>query len=222
MERIGLTRELMALKAAEQLEDGMYVNLGIGLPSLVSDFIPNNIEVVLQSENGILGMSNIAKEEDWDPDLVNASGNPINVIPGVSYFDSALSFGMIRAGHIDICFLGAYQVSEQGDLANWRTATETKGGSVGGAMDLAAGAKKVIVLMDHITRSGIPRIVKECSIPVTAKKVVRTIITNLALMEVADNRLIVKEIAPGISIEDIKSLTEPDLIIAKDIQYMNL
>jgi len=213
---------LMALKAAKQLQDGMYVNLGIGLPSLVSDFIPPDIEVVLQSENGVLGLSNIAQEEEWDSDLVNASGNPVTVIPGASFFDSVISFGMIRGGHLDVCILGAYQVSEKGDLANWRTAEQKRGGSIGGAMDLAAVAKKVIVVMEHTTRSGTPRIVKSCSIPLTARGVVDTIISNLALIEVSSEGLLLKEIAPGVSVEDVQAVTESKIIVTKDLKTMDL
>ncbi len=216
----GLTRELMAIRAAQELQDGMFVNLGIGLPSLVSDFIPADRQVILQSENGVLGVGKIAEEQP-DTDLVNASGNPVSVIPGASFFDSGLSFAMIRGGHIDVCILGAFQVSEQGDLANWLTA-EQKAGGVGGAMDLAVGAKRVIVLMEHARNDGTPRIVKKCSLPLTGERIVKTIITNLAVIEIEKGRLWLKELAPGITVDEVQEATEPKLVISKDLKDMEL
>lgn len=216
----GLTPELMAIRAAIELRDGMYVNLGIGLPALVSDFIAPDKQVVLHSENGVLGVGRIAEETQWDTDLINASGNPVTLMPGHSFFDSAVSFAMVRGGRLDVSILGAFEVSANGDLANWRTAGQ-KVGSVGGAMDVATGAKRVIVLMEHTTRKGTPKIVKECRLPLTAKSVVNTIITNLALIEVTQHGLVVRELAPGVSLERVRELTEPPLIVDTAVKVMD-
>ena len=169
----GLTRELMALRIARELRDGMYINLGIGLPTIVSQWLPDEIDVIFQSENGILGYGPIADEDEQDLDLVNAGAQPVTLLPGASFFDSADSFAMIRGGLIDVTVLGAYQVSEKGDLANWTTSPEGIG-SIGGAMDLACGAKQIWVAMEHTTSSGSPRIVRECTYPLTASTVRET------------------------------------------------
>lgn len=216
----GLSRELIALRAAKELRDGMYVNLGIGLPTLVSQFIPEGMEVILHSENGVLGYGHIATEgKEMDIDLVNAGLQPIVLLPGASFFNHADSFAMIRGGHIDLTILGGYQVSEKGDLANWTTSLE-RVGAVGGAMDLASGAKRVIVLMQHVAVSGEPRIVKQCTYPLTAKAVVNTIVTNLALITVTSEGLLLEEVAPSVSIADIQAATEPTLIISPSLREM--
>jgi len=177
--KAGLSSELIALRAVKELQEGMYVNLGVGLPTLVSQFIPEDLEVMLHSENGILGYGSIANEGEMDVDLVNAGLQPVVLKPGASFFHHADSFAMIRGGHIDLTILGAHQVSEQGDLANWKT-PEEKVGAVGGAMDLVCGAKRVIVLMRHTTRSGKPRLVRQCTYPLTGRGVVNIVITDLA------------------------------------------
>ncbi|MFC1943712.1 3-oxoacid CoA-transferase subunit B [Chloroflexota bacterium] len=217
----GLSRELIAMRAAKELKDGYYVNLGIGLPTQVSSFIPEGIEVILHSENGILGFGRIANEKEIDPDLINAGSQPITLNPGAAFFDSADSFAMIRGGHIDVSVLGAFQVSERGDLANWMT-PERKVGSVGGSMDLVSGAKKVIITMEHVTRSGEPRIVKECTYPLTGRGVVGMIITNLAVVEVTPEGLLLKEVAPSVTPEEVQAVTEPKLRLAADLHEMEL
>lgn len=217
----GLSRELIALRAAKELQDGMYVNLGIGLPTLVSQFIPEEMEVVLHSENGILGYGRIANEEEMDVDLVNAGLQPVTLVPGASFFHHADSFAMIRGGHINLTFLGGHQVSEKGDLANWMTPQE-KVGAVGGAMDLVCGAERVMVLMQHTMKSGEPRIVKHCTYPLTGKEVVNTIITNLAFIEVTQEGLLLKEVAPYVSVADVQALTEPTLIVSPKLKEMEL
>jgi 3-oxoacid CoA-transferase subunit B len=217
----GLTRELMALRIARELKDGMYINLGIGLPTIVSQWLPDDIDVIFQSENGILGYGPIADEHEQDLDLVNAGAQPVTLLPGASFFDSADSFAMIRSGLIDVTVLGAYQVSEKGDLANWTTSLEGIG-SIGGAMDLACGAKQIWVAMEHTTSSGSPRIVRECTYPLTAKRSVKLIFTNLALIEVASEGLLLRELAPGVSLDEVLSATEPELVVSTELKEMNL
>ena len=220
--KAGLSRELIALRAARELSEGMYINLGIGLPTLVSQFIPEGMEVMLHAENGVLGYGSITTEgSEMDIDLVNAGLQPITLRPGASFFNHADSFAMIRGGHIDLAILGGYQVSEKGDLANWTTSSE-KVGAVGGAMDLACGVKRVIVLMQHVTTSGEPRIVKQCTYPLTARKVVDTIITDLAVIEVVREGLVLKEIAPGWAPGEVQAVTEPKLMVAPDLKEIVL
>jgi 3-oxoacid CoA-transferase subunit B len=220
--KASLSRELIALRAVKELSEGMYVNLGIGLPTLVSQFIPEGMEVMLHAENGVLGYGRITTEDkEMDIDLVNAGLQPVTLRPGASFFNHADSFAMIRGGHIDLVILGGYQVSEKGDLANWTTSFE-RVGAVGGAMDLACGVKRVVVLMQHVTASGEPRIVRQCTYPLTAREVVNTIITDLAVIEVVKEGLIVKEIAPGWTPEEVQSLTEPKLMVAPDLREIEL
>ena len=218
----GLTRELIALRVAKELRDGMYVNLGIGLPTMIPLFIPEEIEVVFQSENGLLGYGPVIEDEKLqDRDLVNAGAQPVSLLPGASFFHSSDSFAMIRGGHIDLAILGAYQVSGKGDLANWATSYERMVG-IGGAMDLACGAKQIWVVMEHTTKSGEPKIVKECLYPLTAKEVVTLIFTNLALLEVGGTELILKELAPGVTEREVTGATEVAIEIGKDLKEMEL
>jgi len=217
----GLSRELIALRVAREFRNGEYVNLGIGLPTLVSNFIPDDIDIVLHAENGALGYGRIANDDEIDPDLINAGSQPLILKPGAAFFNSADAFGMIRAGYIDVAVLGAYQVSEKGDLANWMT-MERKVGGAGGSMDLVSGTKRIIVAMEHTTRSGKPRVMKECTDPLTGRGVVDLIVTSLAVMEVTAEGLLLKEIAPSFTPEEVQSVTEPTLIIAQDLREMEL
>ena len=218
----GLSRELIAMRAAQELRDGMYVNLGFGLPTLVSNFLPPEQDIVMHSQQGTLGYGPIvAAEEMWDIDLVNASGQPVTLVPGACFFDFATSFGMIRGHHLDVTILGAYQVSEKGDLANWQLPRERVGG-IGGAMELATGAKRVIVVMEHTGPSGEPRIVKQCTFPITARGVVNTVVTNLAYMEVTGEGLVLREVAPGVTPAEVQEVTEPPLLIPADWKEMAL
>ena len=217
----GLTRELIALRIAKEMKDGYYVNLGFGMPGLVANFIPKDVEVFLHSENGILGYGRIAESQEMDIDLVNASGQPVTLVPGASFFHHADSFAMIRGGHVDLTVLGGYQVSEIGDLANWRV-PQRKTGSIGGAMDLVSGAKRVIVAMEHTDPEGRPRIVKECSYPVTGRRCVDTVVTNLAVIQVTPRGLVLREVAQGVSPQEVQQVTEPRLVPAPDLKEIDL
>ncbi len=215
-----LTRELIAMRIARELQDGMAVNLGIGLPMLVSNFLPPGVQVMLQAENGILGYGPV-REDEFDPDLINAGGQPITLLPGACFFDSAQSFAMIRGGHLDVSVLGGLQVSAQGDLANWLVPARG-GGSIGGAMDLAAGAKRLIVAMEHTTSSGEPKILERCSYPLTAERAVSLIVTDLAVISIEANGLLLREVAPGHSAEEIQQRTAAPLHLARDLHEIEL
>ena len=220
----GLSRELMALRVANELEDGTYVNLGIGIPTLVSNWIEGR-DIVLQAEIGMLNTGPLARESEVDQDLINASCQPVTELPGCCFFSDCESFAMIRGGYMDAAVLGALQVSEKGDLAGWNNPERGLPehiGNIGGSMDLAVGARKVIVAMTHVTTSGEPKIVKECIYPITATKVVKLIVTDLAVIEVTDKGLVLKEVAPGVTAEDVQSVTEPKLIISPDLKDIQL
>lgn len=216
----GLTRELIAMRVARELRDGMYVNLGIGLPTLVANFVDPGVQIVFQAENGILGYGGIL-ESDFDQDLINAGGQPVSILPGACFFGSDASFAMIRGGHVDVAVLGGLQVSAQGDLANW-IVPERGGGSIGGAMDLAAGARRLIVAMDHVTPKGEPKILRRCTYPLTAQRCVDLIVTDLAVIEVTPTGLLLRELAPGVSAAEVEALTEAPLRHAPDLREMSL
>jgi 3-oxoacid CoA-transferase subunit B len=219
--KMRLDEQTIALRAAKEFEDGMVINLGYGMPALCANFIPEGRTVFFQSENGVLGFGALGTDEEKDYELINASDQPVTPLPGMSFFDSGISFDMIRGGHIDLVILGAYQVSEKGDLANWGRPGRPATG-MGGGMDLASGSKRLMVMMLHTTREGGARIVRQCTFPLTAKNCVNKIFTDIAVIDVTRQGLVLRESAPGWTPEEIQALTEPKLIMAKDLKEIEL
>lgn len=214
-----LTKEQIAQRIAWELKDGMYVNLGIGIPTLVANYIPDGMTIVLQSENGLLGMGPFPYEGEEDPDLINAGKQTITTVPGSVFFDSAMSFGMIRAGKVDLTVLGAMEVSDKGDIANWKIPGKMVKG-MGGAMDLVASAKNIIVAMQHCSKSGESKLLPECSLPITGRRCVKKVVSDLGLFDITEDGFVLLERAPGVSVEEIRAKTAGRLVAADDVPEM--
>jgi acetate CoA/acetoacetate CoA-transferase beta subunit len=213
-------RELIVKRVAKELKDGQVVNLGIGLPTQVAKHLPEDVRIILQSENGFVGLGNPPAPGAEDPDIVNAGGQPVTINPGGTFFDSAMSFAIIRGGHVDATVLGGLQVDEEGNLANWATPGKVFG--MGGAMDLVVGAKRVIVAMEHLTKDGKPKIVKRCSLPLTATKEVDLLVTDMGVIEFTSDGPVLREIAPGLTVDDVVAATEATLIVPDDVVTMSV
>ncbi len=216
---MALTREQMAMRVARELEDGYYVNLGIGMPTLVANYVPDGVDVMLQSENGILGMGRYPTEAELDPDMINAGKETVTTITGAAIFSSAASFEMIRGGHVDFTVLGAFEVDVQGNIASWMVPGKLIKG-MGGAMDLVAAARNIIVMMTHADKHGNSKLLKQCALPLTGTQCIRQVITDLAFIEIKDGAFVLKERAPGVSVEEIISKTEGELIVPDNVPEM--
>jgi len=218
---MALSKQQIAQRIAREVKDGYYVNLGIGIPTLVANFVRDDIEVEFQSENGILGMGPFPYEGEEDPDLINAGKQTITALPGASFFDSAMSFSMIRGQHVDLTILGAMEVAQNGDIANWKIPGKMVKG-MGGAMDLVASAENIIVAMMHTNKAGASKLLMECSLPLTGVHCVKKVVTNLAVLEIVDNKFVLRERAPGVSVQEIRQATEGDLLVPAEVPEMVL